>query len=53
VIGPAGVFTIETKSRRGRLSVERIEQRSLAQAYAQRKWLEKVIGREVEVAGPD
>jgi nuclease-like protein len=48
VIGPGGLFTIETKSHRGRISVDRIDQRMLGQAYAQRKWLERVTGRDVE-----
>jgi hypothetical protein len=48
VIGPGGLFTIETKSHRGRISVDRIERRMLGQAYAQRKWLERVTGRDVE-----
>lgn len=48
VIGPGGIFTIETKSHRGRVRVDRIERRMLGQAYAQRKWLERVTGRDVE-----
>jgi nuclease-like protein len=48
VIGPGGLFTIETKSHGGRISVDRIDQRMLRQAYAQRKWLEGVTGHEVE-----
>jgi hypothetical protein len=48
VVGPAGLFTIETKSHRGRICVDRIEPRMLKQAYAQRKWLERVSGHEVE-----
>jgi hypothetical protein len=48
VVGPGGVFTIETKSHRGRIRVDRIDREWLGQAYAQRKWLERVTGREVE-----
>jgi hypothetical protein len=48
VIGPGGLFTIETKSHRGRISVDRIDRRMLGQAYAQRKWLERVTGRDAE-----
>lgn len=44
VIGPAGVLTIETKSHRGRISVARLDRRWLAQAYAERKGLEEVVG---------
>jgi hypothetical protein len=47
-IGPGGLFTIETKSHRGPISVDRIDRRMLGQAYAQRKWLERVTGRDVE-----
>jgi hypothetical protein len=48
VVGPAGLFTIETKSHRGRICVDRIAPGMLKQAYAQRKWLERVSGHEVE-----
>jgi hypothetical protein len=48
VVGPGGVFTIETKSHRGRIRVDRIDREWLGQAYAQRKWLERVTGRPVE-----
>jgi hypothetical protein len=48
VIGPAGLFTIEAKSHRGRICVDRIDPGMLKQAYAQRKWLERVSGRNVE-----
>lgn len=48
VVGPGGLFTIETKSHRGRIRVDRIDREWLGQAYAQRKWLERVTGREVE-----
>jgi hypothetical protein len=48
VIGPAGLFTIETKSHRGRICVDRIAPGMLKQAYAQRKWLERISGHDVE-----
>ena len=48
VVGPAGLFTIETKAHRGRISVDRIDRRMLGQAYAQRKWLERVSGHDAE-----
>jgi hypothetical protein len=47
IVGPAGVFTVETKSRRGRLAAERLDERWLKQAYAQAKWLERAIERPV------
>ena len=43
-LGPAGLFTIETKSHGGRIPAARIERRMLAQAYAQAKLLERVTG---------
>src|SRR4029077_13677170 len=33
VVGPGGIFTIETKSRGGRVSLDRLEPRMLGQAY--------------------
>jgi nuclease-like protein len=48
VIGPAGLFTIETKSHRGRIRVDNIDRRMLGQAWAQRKWLEEVSDAPVE-----
>lgn len=48
VVGPGGVFTVETKSHGGRISVDHIDERMLKQAYAQRKWLENVTGERVE-----
>lgn len=48
LIGPAGIFTVETKSHRGRIPVERIDERMLRQAYAERKKLEQITQRHVE-----
>jgi hypothetical protein len=48
VVGPGGLFTVETKSRRGRVDVGRIEERWLKQAYAQRKHVERATGRHAE-----
>ena len=45
LVGPGGLFTIEVKSHRGRLRPEAIDPAWLRQAYAQRKWLEHVVGR--------
>jgi hypothetical protein len=48
LIGPGGLFTIETKSHRGRLAVARIDPAMLKQAYAQRKLVERITGMPVE-----
>jgi hypothetical protein len=48
LIGPGGIFTIETKSNRGRVSVDRIEPAMLKQAYAQKKLLERITGLDVQ-----
>jgi Nuclease-related domain len=47
-IGPGGVFTIETKSHPGRLSVDRIDPRMLKQAWAEKKRLEEITGLHVQ-----
>ncbi|HEX2266057.1 MAG TPA: nuclease-related domain-containing protein, partial [Solirubrobacterales bacterium] len=46
-VGPGGVFTVETKSHGGRLSVDRLDPKMLAQAYAEKKKLEEITGLEV------
>jgi Nuclease-related domain len=48
LIGPAGVFSIETKSHRGRLGISALDQRMLKQAYAQAKLLERITAMDVE-----
>jgi hypothetical protein len=48
IIGPPGVFTIETKSHPGPVRVARIHGETLAQAQAQRRAIEQIIGFEVE-----
>lgn len=48
LIGRAGIFTIETKSHRGRVRVDRIDSRMLKQAYAQRMLLERITGYRVQ-----
>ncbi len=48
LVGPGGVFTIETKSHGGRRSVAAIDPRWLKQAYAQRKLVERLAERQVE-----
>jgi hypothetical protein len=48
LVGPGGIFAIETKSHRGRIAVAGIEEWMLRQAYAERKLIERVTGMEVE-----
>ena len=48
LIGPAGVFTVETKSHPGPVRVARIHGATLSQAQAQRKAIARVTGMEVE-----
>jgi hypothetical protein len=47
-IGPAGVFTVETKSHPGPVRVGRIHGAILAQAQAERRLVEQVTGVRVE-----
>ena len=42
LVGPAGIFTIETKSHRGRLRAGAIDVRMLKHAYAQAKLVERI-----------
>jgi hypothetical protein len=48
LIGPAGVFTVETKSHPGPVRVARVHGATLSQAQAQRKAIERVVGVPVE-----
>jgi hypothetical protein len=48
LIGPAGVFTVETKSHPGPVRVGRMHGSLFSQAHAQRKAIEAVTGAEVE-----
>jgi Nuclease-related domain len=48
LIGPAGVFTVETKSHPGPVRVARVHGTTLTQAQAQRRAIERVTGLEVE-----
>ncbi len=47
-IGPAGVFAIETKRRRGRLWASRLKRRWLARASAEGRRLEELAGVRVD-----
>ncbi|HEV3047354.1 MAG TPA: nuclease-related domain-containing protein [Solirubrobacteraceae bacterium] len=48
LIGPPGIFTVETKSHPGPVRVARVHGQTLAQAQAQRRAIERVTGLEVE-----
>lgn len=48
LIGPGGIFTIETKSHPGRIGIDRIDPRMLKQAYAEKKLLERITGLKVQ-----
>ncbi len=48
VIGPAGLFTVETKSHPGPVRVGRVHGATIRQAQAQRDSIEQVIGVRVE-----
>jgi hypothetical protein len=47
-IGPGGILTVETKSRRGPVSSSAVSGHWLAQAYAERKRLEELTGEKVD-----
>jgi hypothetical protein len=47
LVGPGGVFTVETKSHGGKISADRIEEAWLKQAYAQAKHVEALLGARV------
>jgi nuclease-like protein len=48
LIGPSGIFTVETKSHPGPVRVARVHGETLRQAQAQRRAIERVTGLEVE-----
>ena len=48
LVGPAGVFTVETKSHPGPVRVGQVHGRTLSQAQAQRRAIEGVTGVRVE-----
>lgn len=48
VIGPPGVFTVETKSHPGPVRVARVHGAVLAQAHSQQRAIERVTGEKVE-----
>lgn len=48
VVGPGGIFTIETKSRAGKVWLDHLEPKMLGQAYGEKKDLERITGTEVQ-----
>src|SRR5690348_16911647 len=42
IVGPGGIFTIETKSRGGKVWPDHLDEKMLSQAYAEKKSLEKI-----------
>jgi hypothetical protein len=48
LVGPAGIFTIETKGHRGSVHVDKIDPHYLKQAYAESKLIERIAGLKVE-----
>jgi nuclease-like protein len=48
VVGPGGIFSIETKSHPGRIGVDHLNARMLNQAYAEKKVLESITQMEVQ-----
>jgi hypothetical protein len=48
LVGPGGIFTIETKSHQEPTNIDRIDPKMLKQAYAQKKLLERITGLEVQ-----
>jgi hypothetical protein len=48
LIGPGGIFTIETKSHRGKIQIDSIDPRMLKQAYAEKKLIERITSMEVQ-----
>lgn len=48
VVGPGGILTIETKSRKGRLEADQLDPAWLRQAYAERKLVERITGQSAD-----
>lgn len=48
LVGPGGIFAIETKSHPGKIGVDRVDPHMLKQAYAERKLIERITGLETE-----
>jgi hypothetical protein len=48
LVGPGGIFTIETKSHPGHIPIDHIDPKMLKQAYAEKKLLERITGLDVQ-----
>lgn len=48
LVGPGGIFTIETKSHRSQIPIDHIDPKMLKQAYAEKKLLERITGHDVQ-----
>jgi hypothetical protein len=48
LVGPGGIFTIETKSRGGKVWPDHLDPKMLGQAYAEKKTLESITHMEVQ-----
>lgn len=48
LVGPGGIYTIETKSHRGRIRIKQIDPCMLKQAYAEAKVIERITGLRTE-----
>jgi hypothetical protein len=48
LIGPGGIFAIETKSHRGRIRIDLVYPKMLTQANAEKKLVERITGRDVQ-----
>jgi len=48
LVGPGGIFTIRLNSHRGRIPIDRIDPKMFVQAYAEKRLLEELTGRDVQ-----
>lgn len=48
VVGPGGIFTVETKSHPGKIFLDRLDPKMVSQAYAEKKKLEEITLMEVD-----
>lgn len=48
VVGPGGIFSVETKSHGGRIPVDRLDERMLRQAYAEKMVIQSVTQMDVQ-----
>src|SRR4029077_1101345 len=48
IVGPGGIYTVETKSRRAAALVDDLDPETLSPSYAEMKTLERITGMEVQ-----